>query len=344
VACEEEHVGTTTRRTTVGVIAMVALLAAALGTQVALAQGDTATDTPPGDLLERLDDLEPTLPGMLPTDVDLEDDETWGTLEGDFGGAAATIDTMAEELRSLFRDADDSEGTVAEAVSNVARGWLDLGEAYDALGEWEAHDLAFPLETADDEGVATGADEVRGDAERGLRHVLRGHQRLLVGYVALREEGAAEDAQAQARLDARAAEAEDFDEEVRPLVHQLLSLSTTEVLRPTERFETDAPGVDARARSMTVTCFDREAYLEMLQGADDAGDLPTPEEISELVGAGQDRIDCPDLPEGIDQGDPLQPTTEADADGDADAEADVDADEDADVDVDVDVEVDTEDE
>ena len=310
----------TTRRTTVGVIAVVALLAAALGTQVALAQGDgTATGAPDGELLERLDDLEPTLPGILPTDVGIEAEETWGTLDGDFGGAAATIDTVADDLRSLFRDADDSDGTVAEAVSNVARGWLDLGEGYDALGEWEANDLAFPLDTEDDEGVATGADEVRGDAERGLRHVLRGQQRLLAGYVALREEGAAEDPEAQARLDARAAEAEEYDEEIRPLVHRLVSLSTTMVLLPAERFETDAPGVEARARSMTVTCFDREAYLEMQANAEDPGDFPSPEEISELMGAGQERIDCPELPEGAGES-PFAPAADADTDADEDDE------------------------
>ena len=315
----------TTRRTTVAVIAAVALLAAALGTQVALAQGDGAPGASDADLLERLDEVEPTLPGLLPTDVSIEPDETWGTLDGDFGGAAATIDTVESELRSLFRDADDAEGTVAEAVSNVARGWLDLGEAYDALGEWEAHDLAFPLDTEDDEGVATGADEVRGDAERGLRRVLRGTERLLVGYVALREEGAAEDPQAQARLDARAAEAEDFDGETRPLVHRMLSLSTTMVLLPTDRFETDAPGVEARARSFTVTCIDREAYLE-LQAAGDDGDVPSAEELSELTGLDAERIDCPELPEGAADG-ALTPA-EADDTADDDEDDDEDAGED----------------
>lgn len=310
----------TTRRTTVGLIGAVALLAAALGTQVALAQGDGATGAPDDELIERLDGLEPTLPGALPTDVGIEPDETWGTVEGDFTGAAATIDTVADDLRSLFRDADDSGGTVAEAVSNVARGWLDLGHAYEALAEWEAHDLAFPLETEDDQGVATGADEVRGHAERGLRHVLRAQQRLLAGYVALREEGPADDAAVQARLDGRAAEAEEFDAETRPRIHRLLSLDTTMMLLPAERFETDAPGVEARARSMTLTCLDREAYVEMLRGSE-AGDLPSPEELSEVFEAGQQRIDCPDLPEDAEDG-AFAPPPGADEDADADDEDD----------------------
>jgi hypothetical protein len=310
VAREEEHVGTT-RRTTVTLVAAGALLAAALGTQVALAQGDQEPAGPPdGELLQRLDELEPTLPGLLPEDVGVDAEGSWGTIEGDFGGAATTTDTVTADLESLFHDADDAEGVVADAVSNVARGWLDLGQAYGALAEWESNDLAFPLETRDDDGVATGADEVRGDAERGLRHVLRGHDRLLAGYVALREEGAADDAEAQARLDARAGESEEFDEELRPLVHRLLSLSTTMVIVPADRFETDAPGVEARARTYTVTCVDRELYLEAGEG-DDAGDVPSAEDVPDGVGA-DERLDCPDLPEGAEAG----TSDAADEDGD----------------------------
>jgi hypothetical protein len=316
VAREEEQVGIT-RRTTVGLIAVAALVAAALGSQMALAQGDGA-GTSDDALLERLDELEVSLPAVVPSDVGIDPEETWGTIDGDFGGAAATIDTLSDDLRSLFRDADDAEGVVAEAVSNVSRGWLDLGEAYDALAEWEANDLAFPLDTQDDQGVATGADEARGDAERGLRHLLAGQERHLAGYVALREEGAAPDAEAQARLDSRAAEAEEFDEQLRPLIHRLLSLSTTMVLMPTDRFETDAPGVEARARSFTVTCIDREAYLEAQQGAS-PGDLPSAEELAAELGLTQERIDCPELPDGA--GDPLAPAEGA-ADGDADDAAD----------------------
>ena len=317
-----------TRSTTIGLVAVAALVAAALGSQMAFAQGDGNGGTSDDALLERLDDLEISLPAIAPSDVQLDPEETWGTLEGDFGGAAATIDTLDDDLRSLFRDSDDAEGVVAEAVSNVTRGWLDLGEAYDALAEWEANDLAFPLDTEDDEGVATGADEARGDAERGLRHVLAAQERHLAGYVALREEGAAPEADAQARLDSRAAEAEEFDEQIRPLIHELLSLSTTMVLMPAERFETDAPGVEARARSFTITCIDREAYMEMQQGAS-AGDVPSAEEIAEELGLTQERIDCPDLPEGAGGG-PMAPVDGA-ADDDADElDAVADADEDDD--------------
>jgi hypothetical protein len=330
------------RRMTVGLVALVALLAAALGAQMAVAQGDDeATGTSDEQLIERLDALDGQLPSPPPpTDVEIDPEETWGTIEGDFGGPRATLDTLRPDLETLFTDADDEEGSVAEAVASVARGWLDLREGFAALAEWEANDLAFPLDTTDDDDVATGADEARGDAERGLRHVLVAQDRLLEGYVSLREEGAAPDAEMQARLDARAAEAETFDEELRPLVHRLLSLPTTMVIVPTDRFETSAPGVEARARSYTITCFDRETYAEV-RGQDGAGDIPSAEETPELYDPGTDRIDCPDLPDGV--GDPFTPDPDTEDDDEDDPDVDVDVEvetDDADVDVDVEVESD----
>jgi hypothetical protein len=340
---EEDQVGSS-RRVTVGLMTAVALLAAALGTQMAFAQADEGANGP-GDeqLLERLDALEGQLPTPAPpTGIEIDPEETWGTIEGDFGGPRATLDTVAPELESLFTDADDGETVVADAVASVARGWLDLREAYTALADWEANDLAFPLDATDDEDVATGADEVRGDAERGLRHVLVAHDRHLEGYVLLREQGAAPDAAMQSRLDARAAQAEEFDEEIRPLIHRLLSLPTTMLIVPTQRFETSAPGVEARARAYTITCVDREAYAEAAAGVD-AGDVPSAEETPELLEPRNDRLDCPDLPEGV-EGDPFTPTDEDDGDEeddtDVEVEVEVETDDDSDVEAEVEVEAD----
>ena len=330
------------RRLTTGLVALVALLAAALGAQVAVAQGDDGEAAGAGDdaLLERLDALEGQLPAdPPPTDVEIDPEETWGTIDGDFGGPRATLSTLVPDLESLFHDADDAEGPVADAVASVARGWLDLHEAYIALAEWEASDLAFPLETTDDDGVATGADDLRGDAERGLRQVLVGQDRLLTGYVALREEGAAPEPQMQARLDGRAADAVSFDEEIRPLIHRLLSLPTTMVIVPTQRFETSAPGVEARARSYTITCIDRQAYAELDPDAG-TGEVPAAEETPELVDPA-DRVDCPDLPDGL-EGDPFTTVPGEDDEDDADTEVDVEVETD-DADVDVEVEVDEDD-
>jgi hypothetical protein len=284
-----------------------AVVAASIGVTAAVAQQDDTVATEgsdPSSLLERLDELEALLPATPPpTDVDLSVETTWGTLGGDAGSTRAVLDTIEGDLRRLFVDADDADGPVADAVALVARGWLDIWQGTGALATWEANDLAFPLETTDDDGIATGADELRGQAEKGLELVLQGRARHLEGYADLRELGEAEPA-VQARLDVRATEAEIFDAEVRPLVVRMLSQATTAVLVPVERFDSNAPGVEVRARSMEVTCIDREALAEQGIVLDEAT-------LAELEAATPDRLDCPgpvepdaDLPGGDPLGTP----------------------------------------
>jgi hypothetical protein len=245
-------------------------------------------------LLQRLDELEDLLPAAAPPDdVELDLETTWGEFAGDAGGAHALLGTAEGELRRLFVDADDADGPVADAVADVVRGWLDLWQGTAALAVWEGNDLAFPIDTTDDDAVATGSDELRGQAEKGLELLLQGRARHLVGYGHLRELGQAE-AAAQARLDARAADAEAFDAELRPLVERMLSQRTTNVVKPVERFDSRAPGVEARARTLEVTCVDREA-LEADEVADVAeASLPEPGATT------RERVDCPDLPETAD--------------------------------------------
>jgi hypothetical protein len=281
-----------------------AVVAASIGVTAAVAQQDDTAEaqgSDPSSLLERLDELEGLLPATPPpTDVELSVETTWGTLSGDAGSTRAVLDTIEGDLRRLFVDADDADGPVADAVALVARGWLDVWQGTGALATWEANDLAFPLETTDDEDVATGADELRGQAEKGLELVLQGRARHLEGYTDLRELGEAEPA-VQARLDARASEAEIFDTEVRPLVVRMLSQPTTAVMVPVERFSSNAPGVEARARSMEVTCIDRDALA-------DQGIVLDEETLAELEAATPDRLDCPGPVEpdaDLDAGDPL---------------------------------------
>lgn len=300
--------------------ATVAAVAAALcvGATVAVAQQDDDAPSGSGDdaLLARLDALEQQLPTeVAPTSVTLEDGDTWGSFDGDVTGAAATLATLEGDLRTLYADADDATGDVAEAVAAVARGWLDLRHGLDQLAAWEAHDLALPIDARDDDGVATDADQLRGPAESGLRLVLGARQRHLAGYVALREAGVAEP-DVQQRLDARAAEAEAFDQDVRPLVHELLSLRTTGVLVPVDRFETAAPGVEARARSFTVVCVDRQAQSEVeVQVTPEGGvDLDELTAAVDDLTAGANRADCPDLP--ADQAVRVEGEDAGDADGD----------------------------
>jgi hypothetical protein len=271
----------------------LAMLAASLGVTAAVAQQDEASDEEvasgeTGDLLSRLDALEVQLPGTAPEDVELDADTTWGTLEGDAGSVHAVLDTLEGDLRRLFVDADDDEGPVADAVALVTRGWLDLWQGTGALATWETNDLAYPIDTTDDLDVATGADELRGQAEKGLELVLQGRERHLEGYTQLRELGEAEPA-AQARLDTRAAEAEAFDAEARPAIVRMLSQRTTTVLAPAERFDSNAPGVESRARSMEVACLDRDT-LDDLAGT--AGD-----DVAGLDELEVERTDCPGRPE-----------------------------------------------
>jgi hypothetical protein len=281
-----------------------AVVAASIGVTAAVAQQDEATDPAgpdPTSLLERLDEIESFLPDAPPpTLVGLSVETTWAELSGDAGSARAILDTVEADLRRLFVDADDADGPVADAVALVARGWLDIWQGTGAMSAWEANDLAFPLDTSDSDEVATGADELRGQAEKGLALVLQGRARHLEGYTQLRELGGAEPA-AQARLDVRAAEAELFDTETRPLVARMLSQRATAVVVPVERFSSNAPGVEARARSMEVTCIDREALAEQDIVLDEAT-------LAELEAATPDRLDCPGPVEpdaDLDAGDPL---------------------------------------
>ncbi len=294
----------TRRRRSIGLVAALSVLATSLGVTVAVAQQDDAAPVGSDDtaLLARLDALEPQLPAdPAPTAVTVAEDGTWGSFEGDVAGAAATLGTLETDLLGLYVDADDADTAAADAVAAVARGWLDLRYAYDQLTAWEAADLAFPLDASDDEGTATDADELRGRAETGLRLALGARQRHLTGYVALRELGLAEPA-AQQRFDARAADAEAFDQDLRPLVHRLIAERTTQVLVPVDRFETSAPGVEARARSLTVACVDREAYLEATAGAAGAteGTDPVDPAAADALLAASQRQDCPALPDELD--------------------------------------------
>lgn len=275
-----------------GVLTVLGLGGVGLGAALAQ-QDDTPTGSGDDALLERLDVLEDTLPAVIPpAEVTVTADATGGTLSADGVSTRAVLDLVEGDLRRLFVDADEAGGPVAEAVRLVASGWLDIWQGSAHLEVAETNDLAFPLATFDADGVATGADDLRGEIEAGLALILQGRDRLHRGYGTLRELNAAEVA-IQARFDLRAANEDTFDAEVRPLVHRLLSLRTTTVLATTDRFRTDAPGVEARARAMSITCLDRDA-LEA------AGGVVTDELLAELE---VDRVDCPDLPAGTIVGD-----------------------------------------
>ena len=274
------------------VAAFAAALAAlvVLGVTAASADSHDTDGDNPQELLERLDALENDLPDDGPvSEVLLEEEVTWGEVVGDATGVRSTLDTLEPELRALFVDADEADGSVADAVAEVSRGWLDMWQGAASIATAEGHDLDFPVGTTDDLGVATGADELRGAIEVGVELALAGHARHLAGYVELRELGEAEPG-AQARFDERADAAEAYDAQVRTRAVLLLSQQTTSVLVPVTRFASSAPGVESRAASVEVVCVDREALEEL-------GGVVTDEVLAQLEAV--ERDDCPDLPEPL---------------------------------------------
>lgn len=264
------------------VLALTGVLAVVGLTGVAGAQD--ATPDSPTALLAALGDLEPQLPAAVPPQgVALEDDETWGELVVDATAARNQLSDVEPELRELFVTADDADGDVAENVAHVARGWLDVWTGTTSIAAAENHDIEFPRNTSNAEGVATGADELHAQIEVGIELLLSAHERLLAGYTALR---ALDDAEpdVQARIVERATSAIDYDRQRLPRLLVMLSEPSATVLVPTDRFVTDAPGIVRRASSLSAVCVDREALNEL-------GGVATPEVLAEIGTV--DRAGCP---------------------------------------------------
>lgn len=261
-----------------------AAVLAATGVAVAGVLQDEATGD--AELIDRLVAIEQELPVLPPETVDLDPEQAWATFTGDFTGARVALDAVAEDARDLFVDAEQADGPVADAVAEAARGMLVLRSGYQQLAAWETNDLTFPLDT-DDDGVATGADELYGVAQTGFSLVLDARARALPAYAVLRDADAA-DPEDRAVLEERYERSADFDASTKPLIHQALSFETTQVMRTVSRFVSTAPGTSSRARSMTVVCIDREAYQ--------AAELVDAEGAAALVTTPAD--DCPDLENG----------------------------------------------
>ncbi len=269
-------------------LTVAAVTLAALGTQVAAAALQDADGSPEG-LIDRLAAIERELPDLPPDDVIILPEETWAEFPGDFTGARFALDNLADRTRELFIAAEESDVAEAQAVGDAARAILIQRQAYAMLADWEEHDLAFPLDAFDETGVASGADEVYGLAQAGLTLLLDANERWLTAHELLRDTALADPGEQQLFAQSYDA-ARDFEGRMRPLIHRALSLDTTQVMRPVSRFETTAPGTEARARTMRIVCIDREAY------AANPLVLDLPEELAAL---GQvPAIDCPDLDNG----------------------------------------------
>lgn len=281
------------RRIASAMVVVAAVGAATIGVTAAVADQDDPPVAGSSDdqLLERLGALEPGFPdpyAELDEDIGLpdEDDEevefdVHSDYFSEFRGALAPVE---DDLRRLFVDADDADGEVAEAVSLVAAGWLDMMNSAESFAAYSAHDLAFPRFTSDEDGVATGADRLRGLAEQAYELFMAGADKHHTGYLALRELSAADGA-TQTALDARAASLDLYEEVGRPLLVDILSKPSTTVLVPIDRFDTKGPGVESRASSLSYVCLDRALF--------EAETRPLTEEVLvELVEATGEREDC----------------------------------------------------
>lgn len=273
---------TRTRIVAAAAVGIATLSLAGSAVAGALQEGDSDES-----LVDRLVAIEEQLPTLPPDTVDVDPEQTWATFTGDFTGARVALDTVADEARDLFIDAEESGTPVATAVAEVARAVLVLRNGYQYLAEWETNDLTFPLDTVDEDLVATGADELYGAAQTGFALVLDARARALPGYAILRDAEAA-DEQEKAVFDRRYELGLAFDATMKPDLHRALSFQTTQVMRTVSRFVSTAPGTDPRARVMTVVCIDREAYqaAEVLDAEGAAALVTTPAD------------DCPELDNG----------------------------------------------
>jgi hypothetical protein len=285
-------------RTTVATMSLAGLLAlgALAGTAVATAQGGAEQSpsggTSPEALVDRLVELERQLPPLPPgpEQVILDDETTFGDLQGDFFSAQSDLDLISDQARQLFVDADDADGPVADAVASVARSYLELQQGYRYLAGYKDYDLSRPLGESDDDGVATGADEAAGLAETGVRLVVNARLRAITGYDVLRDDAAADDTE-KGLFDAAFRDAERFLLVTRPQLHELLSLPTVGLLVVIDRFD-PLPG-QAHAKDLRFVCVDRSAYPGTAEDVEAA--------LLALFAEGLQPVsssDCPALPEG----------------------------------------------
>lgn len=282
-------------------VVSMGLLAAALlivgigaqATTVTLQEDDGGGDASSSSIVTRLAQIEDQLPAMPPEEITFleEDAGLTGIIAGDFIGAQVALEAVADDLRDLFETAADVRDADGEAVADVARGWLQMRQGYELLAAYEINDLEFPVGTfeAGDGGVATGADDARGQLRAGFRVLLDAYERMTPAYGVLRDSGAASDAEKQIFED-RYRENREFDLVTRAQIHRLLGFETTQEVLPISRFETSAPGTEARARLLEIVCIDSDTYEALTS--------PTgvPTEALDNLEIFDVAIDCPDLP------------------------------------------------
>ena len=264
------------------VTAVVALLASGVAATALQGSAPASTD----DLIASLAKIESQIDTLPPEDVSVNADQTWAQINGDFVGANVTLDTVADQARALFIQASDVGGDVGGAVADAARSLLVLRQGYSLLSEWEAGDLELPIGQPTGDDASVYADEMRGKAESGLELVLDAFSRRVEAFQVLRD-AAVTDVQ-RTLFDNRYQQATTFEQQVRPQLHEALSETSVDVLRPISRFQTNAPGTESRAQVMKIVCVARDPYVK-----GELGSLDDPAQLAQLEA--QPSADCPAL-------------------------------------------------
>lgn len=264
-------------------LVLVASLVAALAVVGVGTAGLSAQDDP-RDLVARLAEIDRGLPELPPARVAVSDQATWAGFPGAYREAGVALESVADPLQRLFEDASSADTAAADAVADASRGLLSLRRSYGLLARWEEADLEFPLAGTDDQRTATGADARYGTAEVGFRLLLEANRRWLAATRALIDSEELTDGQREI-LSRRLVRLEEFDRGVRPELRRALSLEVAHELRPVERFGSSAPGMQARARSFTLSCVAEEADADGVGEPSQPGERTPPEDCPTLEGA-----------------------------------------------------------
>lgn len=302
---------------------MIGLLVAAgivvaIGSAIA-AEGDGEGDAvavTAGDqeLVDRLEELQPELPPVVPTQADLASNQLDPILLGSFTSARSTLDRLEDDIRQLFIDGDAANTAVGDAVASVARGLLIERQALLVLEESDGSTNPRPLDSSNarnEDDIAIDADGLLGLESVGIDLLIQARDLQRIGYEVLEEVEGTDGTFAQ-----KLEELLRYEDEVGITLRVVTSAASDELLVPVERY--DAPIGVPRATSVTYACVDRFRYLELAE-------LPMPERIAASLEEVPSQ-ECTDIARraglSLEDQQALQQDDEVDVDVDVDVEDD----------------------
>lgn len=211
------------------------------------------------ELVERLLVIEADLPAPLPSSAELAADGVDALLTGSFTSARSTFDSMEDQLRDLFVDADDATTEIGEAVASVAHGLLLERQGLLVLEETDQSDETRPLDVSDardDDGNAIDADGYHGRQTTALRILLESRELQRAGYAVLRELPKGVDENGV--LAARWVQLVDYRDGTEVQLRQVAATESEQLLVEVARY--DAPLGVAQSLGVAYVCVDRVAY------------------------------------------------------------------------------------